>query len=391
MSGARRPADRRELAARLALLAVPGLRAEDGIALIESTGSARRACDAIGDAFGATVAAAARTPEVRERTRRALHAVERQNLHVVTFDDELYPASLGERLGRYRPPLLFGRGDLALLQYVCVGVVGSRSASEYGLDVADELADAVARAGGCVVSGVALGVDAAAHAAALDAGGATIGVLGCGVDVFYPRRNEQLQERIAQSGLLLSEHLPGEPPRKHQFPYRNRIIAALSAAVVIVEAGEKSGALSTAGHAGDQGIDVFAVPNAIDRPNMAGILRLYREGAGVYTGVRDLLAHVGLIGVADPAPGSGSAVQHAPPDAMAARVWQELGHRGRHADAIAGAAGLSPADVLVTLLQLELDGYATQLAGGRYIRRRQPKPVLRRTAEAAPNSESVAG
>jgi DNA processing protein len=242
--------------------------------------------------------------------------------------------------------------------------------------VAEELADGVARAGGCVVSGVALGIDAAAHAAALDAGGATIGVLGCGVDVFYPRQNTALQERLGAAGLLLSEHLPGEAPKKHHFPWRNRIIAALSRAVVVVEAGETSGAIITAGHAADFGVDVLAVPNALDRPNMAGILRLYRHGVLPYTGVRDLLQHVGLIGIADPAPRAPDRIEHAPPDPQAAQVWLAVGERPRHVDRIASTTGMPVAVTLATLTELELDGYITQLTGSRFVRRSSRRPEL---------------
>lgn len=382
MNEPHRPGDRRELAAWLALLAVPGLRGEQVVEAVQAAGSARSACAALGDLFGAELAEAARTEAVRERTRRALHAVESQALHVMGFTDQAaYPAVLGERLGGYRPPVLFGRGDLSLLALKAVAVVGCRAASEYGLDVAEELGDAVARAGGCVVSGLALGIDAAAHAAALEAGGATIGVLGCGVDVFYPRRNTALQERIAGAGLLLSEHLPGEPPRKFQFPYRNRIIAALARAVVVVEAGSKSGSLGTAEHAGQQAVDVFAVPNAMDRPGSEGIVKLYRDGVPPYTGTRDLLEHVGLIGVADTAPARGAEPQHAPADPVAAQVWLQLDRRGRHPDLIADATGMPPALILSTLLQLELDGYAEQAGGGRFSR--TAHTVRKRTAPAA--------
>ncbi|HSJ25892.1 MAG TPA: DNA-processing protein DprA [Longimicrobiales bacterium] len=385
------PHDRRELAARLALLTVPGLKAEQAISLVEATGSARLAFDALGDVFGGDMAAAARTERVRQRTRRALQAVEEQGLHVVTFDDELYPARLSGYLTDYRPPVLFGRGDLSLVQPQCIAIVGSRSASEYGLDVAEDAARHVAHAGGCVVSGVALGVDAAAHRAALEADGATIGVLGCGVDVFYPRRNMELQERIGRCGLLLSEQLPGEPPRKHQFPYRNRIIAALSSAVLIVEAGAKSGALSTAGHAADLGVDVFVVPHAIDRPNAAGNLRLFREGAPVYTGARDMLEQVGLMGVGDPVPAASGDMEYPPPGPEAARIWDSLDARGRHVDSIAAAVGMPVDEVLVALLDLELDGYAIQLGGGRFTRRRRERRILKQKEAADGNSAAAAG
>jgi DNA processing protein len=364
------PDDRRELAARLALLAVPGLKPERIIEIITDAGSAVAACNSIEALCGPEIAAAARSDSVRERTRRALHAVEQQELHVVTFDDVAYPQLLTQHVREYRPPVLFGRGDLSLLDMTGVAVVGSRTASQYGLDVAGDLADAVVRAGGCVISGLALGIDAAAHQAALDGDGPTIGVLGCGVDVMYPRRNMELQCRIAVSGLLLSELLPGEPPRKYQFPWRNRIIAALSKVVVVAEAGETSGALITAGHAIDYDIYTFAVPNAIDRPNSAGILRLFGMGVHPYLGPRDTLQMAGLIGVADPVPARPERpVEHAPADPTAAMVWLSLGGRGRHVDRIAAETSLSAAEALTVLADLELDGFATQLVGSRFVRR----------------------
>jgi DNA processing protein len=379
-----RPGDRRELAALLALLAVPGLRPGAAVELLLATGSARSAFGALGDACGEEVARASRTEAVRERTRRALHAVEAGDLHVVAVGDAGYPALLAERLDRDRPPVLFGRGRLSLLEGPAVAVVGCRSASSYGLAISEELGSAVARSGGCVVSGVALGIDAAAHTGALEAGGHTIGVLGCGVDVYYPRRNTELQDRIGRDGLLLSEQLPGEAPRKYFFPWRNRIIAGLSRVVVVVEAGVRSGTLSTAEHAANLGIDVFAVPNALDTPNMGGIVRLYREGVAPYTGIRDLLEHVGLIGLADPAPDGPGAAGASPANPLTTRVWLALDRSGRLVDDIAAQAGLGVPAVQAALLELELDGYARRLAGGRYCRNvPQPRAPRGVTAMAA--------
>jgi DNA processing protein len=363
-----RTPDRAELAARLALLAVPRLKHDVMIGLIEQQGSARAVCAALPKLLPELVEGA-RSHAVRERTRRALQAVEAQRIRVIPFDDPAYPARLTERLGKLRPPLLFAIGDMAMLAPTGVAVVGCRAATEYGLDVAEQIAHAVARAGGCVVSGVALGIDAAAHTAALDAGGCTIGVLACGVDVFYPRRNMDLQARIARSGLLISEQLPGEAPRKHLFPWRNRIIAALSRVIVVVEAGERSGAISTANHGADFGVDVCAVPHAIDRPNAQGILRLYAEGVRPFAGVRALLEDAGLAGLAAGA-GAADDVERAPPGPLHGRVWSALGATPKHVDSVAASAGMPPVEVLVVLLELELGGYAQQVGGGRFMRTR---------------------
>jgi DNA processing protein len=376
-------ADRAELAARLALLAVPRLEPARVIALIVAHGNARAACAALLRERDSVLADAARSEAVRERTKRALHAVESEGIQVIPFDDPRYPESLSVKLGVHRPPVLFAIGNLELLEMPTVGVVGCRHPSEYGLDIAEQIGDAVARAGGCVVSGLALGIDAAAHAAALAADGATIGVLGCGVDVYYPRRNLDLQRRIRLQGLLLSELLPGEPPRKHQFPYRNRIIAALSSVLVVVEAGEKSGALSTAEHAGNQGALVFAVPNAIDRPTMQGILRLYDDGVAPYTGLRTLLESAKLVGLGDAIPGDAETVEQRPAGVLPGRIWAQLGMQPQHVDSVASALGEPATDVLVTLLELELDGYVSQLSGARFVRRpAQPNKAVREHATA---------
>lgn len=369
--------DRRELAARLALLATPGLPFDRPIPLIETYGSAIAAVGALRTECGEDVAAAVRSPAVRERVRRALHAIATQQIRVVAFDDGDYPALLRARLEQRAPSLLFALGDIALLRRPAIAVIGSRRASDYGLDMATRLADAAARAGACVISGLALGIDAAAHEAALEAGGDTIGVLGCGVDVYYPRRNTALQDSIGRDGLLLSELLPGEPPRKFQFPHRNRIISALSRCVVVVEAGVRSGAISTAVHAIEQDVPVYGVPGRIDEPNVQGILALFSDGVPPFTGVRDLLESAGLLqlgGVLRPAAG---AEQEDVEDGPHRSVWRVLSTRPAHIDAIAGRAGVAPPTALATLLQLELDGLAVQLPGGRFQRaRRRNRRVL---------------
>jgi DNA processing protein len=387
--------DGRELRACLALLAVPRLPDWRVLELLQAHGTALAAFDALRAECGAELAAAARGDAVRRRVERAVHAIETDRIALVPFRSAAYPALLVRRLGPAAPPVLFARGNLGLLGQAGVAVVGCRAASAYGLDVAEQLGGAVARAGGCIISGLARGIDTAAHAAALDAGGSTIAVLGCGVDVYYPHENMQLQDRIARGGLLLSEFLPGEAPRRYRFPHRNRIIAGLSSAVVVVEAGATSGALGTATHAMERDVPTFAVPHPIDRAGAAGILGLFRDGVPPFTGVRDLLEYVGLVGigadVAVPAAATagssaggsstaaggsstaagGSSTAAVPGlDAAAAplhaRVWAALRRQPRHADEIAEAAAAPSAAVLAALLELELDGRACQAPGGRF-------------------------
>jgi DNA processing protein len=360
------PHGRAELSARLALLATPRLGAPAVLDLLRQHGSGMDALAALARTRPGE-ARAARSPEVGARVDRTLRVVADEAIDMVWFDDARYPERLRLRLDVYAPPVLFAKGDVALLNAACVAVVGCRKASNYGLDVAASLGAAIGQVRGCVVSGVALGIDAAAQQAALEVGGTSIGVLGCGIDVYYPRENTRLQERLAAAGLLLSEFFPGVPPMKHHFPYRNRIIVALSCAVVVVEATEKSGAVKTAEHAMTQGVDVYVVPNAMDHPNMQGNLALLRDGVHVYTGARDLLEVLGLLRV-------GQALPHAahvalpPEDALHGHVWEQLSAGARHVDEVAAAAGLPPTSVLVALLELELDGRVRQLPGNRFAR-----------------------
>jgi DNA processing protein len=360
----RSAAERHELAAQIALLAAPGLSPSHMVRLITEHGSALNALRALPHECEDAVTASLRTEPVRERVRRALHVVRDWNVHPIAFTDALYPERLRQRLDQHTPPLLFARGRLELLDLCGIAVVGCRRATQYGLDIAGQLADGVARAGGCIISGLALGIDAAAHTSALDAEGATIGVLGCGIDVYYPRQNTRLQDRVARDGLLLSELLPGMPPLRHHFTHRNRIIAALSEAVVVVEAGERSGAVATGNHAVAAGVRVLGVMNAMHLPNVQGVLALFRDGAEIYAGVRDLLESTGLIGVGDALPQPAAPI----PPARHGKVWAALGNEPLHTDAIAAEAGLTTAEALGALLELELDGRVRQLAGNRFVR-----------------------
>jgi DNA processing protein len=354
-----------ETAALLALLALPGLSHAAMVRLLSRHGSALDALRALPHEAGPHVNDALHSDTVRTRVRRARSALRTCDIHVIPFTDALYPARLRARLDEHTPPVLFARGRLELLELRSVAVVGRRNASSYGLDMAREIAAGTARAGGCVVSGVARGIDAMAHAAALSAGGATVGVLGCGIDVYYPRENTQLQDRIAAEGLLLSEHLPGTPPLRHHFPHRNRVIAALSDVVVVVEAGARSGAVATANHAAAQGVRVVGVANAMNLPGVQGILPLFRDGAEVYTGLRDLLESTGLIAMGAEAPAAGCSEE---PPPRHAEVWLATGTEPVHLDEIARAAGLGTTAALVALLELELDGRVRQLAGQHFTR-----------------------
>jgi DNA processing protein len=199
-----------------------------------------------------------------------------------------YPTALAELSDA--PPVLAVRGDRALLARTAVAIVGSRAASAYGLEVARRVAGELASAGVVVVSGLAFGIDAAAHEAALEAGGATIAVQACGLDRVYPALHRELAERIARGGAVVTEFALGVAPRPAFFPLRNRLISGLARALVVVEARERSGSLTTARHAADQGVDVFAVPGPITVPHHVGTNRLLRDGAAPLLDSSDVLS-----------------------------------------------------------------------------------------------------
>jgi DNA processing protein len=275
-----------------------------------------------------------------------------------------FPARLAEI---YDPPFgLFLRGDPDALARIAevptVAVVGSRKATTAGLAFARALAHDLAERGAVVVSGLAAGIDAAAHEGALDAGGVTIAVLGTGVDVVYPRRNRGLAERIlARGGLLASEYWPGTPPAPWRFPARNRIVCGLSQAVVVIEAGRRSGALITADFALEAGRPVLAVPGPPAAESSAGCNGLIRAGAALCEGAEDVVAE--LPGAAwAPARPAGPA----PLGGLAGQIYERLLREPLRADQIATGLGAEPAAVAAALARLEVDGLALRGEGQRF-------------------------
>lgn len=261
-------------------------------------------------------------------------------------DDELYPECLLQLPDA--PPTLWARGDLTLLARPCVAIVGTRQATAYGERVARELARALAAAGATVISGLARGIDGAAHRGALDAGGATVAVLGTGLDVAYPKGNARLQQIIGEQGLLLSELEPTNAAHRGSFPKRNRIIAALARVTIVAEAGAKSGALITASHALELGRIVAAVPGPIDVPQATGSNELLRDGAVVVAGVPDALALLGLtapLRVAD-----------LPVDGAERRLWDALALGAADMDTLCTRASLPAREGMAAASALELRG-----------------------------------
>jgi DNA processing protein len=269
------------------------------------------------------------------------------------------------------PPVLWTGGQVAAFEPPAVAIVGSRAGSPYALAVAERLgADLTAR-GVVVVSGLARGVDSAAHRGALTVG-ATIAVLGSGPDVIYPKEHENLARDIAATGLILSELAPGTPPQPQFFPLRNRIISGLSRAVVVVEAGERSGSLITARSALDQGRDVLAVPGSILSARNRGGHALLRDGAKIVESADDILEELGF------PPGSSRQRECVGPghtaDVIAAdRVLASLTPgESCDLDAIAERSGLAVARLLPRLFELELQGLVRREGGGRFVRFDRP-------------------
>lgn len=305
------------------------------------------------------------TPEQARTVKNPLTIVADEQLMmlrpaVITLADDEYPALLREIID---PPLaIHFRGDRSLLRTPCIALVGSRRASPYGVNAARRLARDLVEAGLTIVSGLALGIDAAAHEAALECDGRTIAVLGTGIDRTYPRSNSRLMRRIEEKGLVLSEFPPGTPPLPENFPVRNRVIAGLSLGTVIIEATTRSGSLITARMAAEQGREVFAVPGSIFLAGSEGTHRLIQYGAKLVHDADDVL---------DELPGEYRKERQAratpPPeltDVLSVLTRDEATHLDSIVERLARAAGT----VSKSLLQLELGGWVKALPGGRYVR-----------------------
>ncbi len=298
------------------------------------------------------------SPAQLERAAARLERLASQGVSAIHFDEPRFPALLREIPDP--PAVLFFSGAVDALMRRCVGVVGARRATQSGLTTAREVSAALAARGVIVVSGLALGIDSAAHAAALAAGGTTVAVFGCGVQRVYPAANRQLAERIRDSnGLLISEYHPDQEPRKQFFPERNRIISGLCETVIVIEAGEQSGSLITARMALEQGRDVLAVPGSILTDQSRGCHRLIREGAGLLDSIDTLLEELGLPKeAAEPITVSGEAQ----------RIWEILDIESLPLDVLATKSSLSLGEAALALVELELAGFVDGSSGG-YSRR----------------------
>ncbi len=298
---------------------------------------------------------------------RVLARVKTAGAQVLTWESPTYPRNLLNIAAP--PPVLFVKGALEPEDDWAVALVGTRRATAYGREVARELATRLAASGVTVVSGLARGIDAVAHRAALDAGGRTIAVLGCGVDQVYPPEHRDLAEAIARSGAVVSDYPLGTPPDAVNFPPRNRLISGLSRGVVIVEAGADSGALITADFAAEQGREVFAVPGNINQRSSLGPNRLIQQGARMVLSAADILEELNLTLVSE----RNEARAALPADATEQRVLEQLSNGPAHIDDLGVQLALPIAQLSGTLALMELKGLVRQIGGMTYVVAREQR------------------
>jgi len=355
------------LASWLQLTLTPGLGAAALRGLLKQFGLPReilaRRRSELAAFTSSSVLEALDSDSVRDAVSRALQWAAHPGHGVITLADDSYPRALLEIPDP--PPLLYAVGRAELLQHPCFAIVGSRNASVQGARNAEGFAQALSDAGLAIVSGMAVGIDAAAHRGGLAGAASTIAVLGTGVDIVYPRRNAGLAQEIATRGLLLSEFALGSGPVAHHFPRRNRLISGLSRGCLVVEAALASGSLITARVAADQGREVFAIPGSIHSPLSKGCHALIKSGAKLVESADDVLSE--LAGFRPSGYASTTAVER---DAKTAdgTLLAHMGHDPVDVDSLCLRAGMSAEQVSSELLRLELDGHVTALPGGLYQR-----------------------
>lgn len=320
--------------------------------------------EGIGPKLVKRIAAAPAVDEVLAELRIA----ERENICVVSSRDECYPNVLKQIADP--PPVLYARGDLAAEDALAVAIVGTRHATPYGLAEAERLAGGLAQAGVTVVSGLARGVDAAAHRGALEAGGRTIAVIAGGLLQITPTENRKLADEVAASGCLLSEAPPRRPPVAGSFPQRNRLVSGLSLGVVVIEADDRSGALITARHAAEQGRDVFAIPGALTSRQSRGCHRLIQDGAKLVMDVDDVLSE--LTHTTSPVPRSdGGQLRHAAElslNDIERQVLDAIETSPTQVDDVVVATELAVHRVLATISTLEMRRLIRRVSGTQVVR-----------------------
>jgi DNA processing protein len=323
---------------------------------------------ALGEAAGSRTAAAVTDFDWRRAARGQAEAAARLGARLVLLGDPEYPAAL--RPIDLPPPFLLVRGEMRREDGLAVAIVGSRRGSLYGLQTAERLAADLGARGVTVVSGLARGVDTAAHRGALDAGGRTLAVLGSGVDVVYPPENRGLSDEIANAGALVSQFPMGTAPLPHHFPARNRVIAGLTLGTVVVEAAERSGALITARLAGELGREVYAVPGNVSSPGSQGANSLIQDGAKLVRGWEDVVAEwrVEWRRALRPRAERAESETSSPAEPGEGAILALLGDEPVAVDAVVERSRLPAGQVSAELLGLELRGLVRRVAGQRYVR-----------------------
>jgi DNA processing protein len=352
----------------LRLTLIPGIGGERQRRLLTAFGLPGHIFDAgfaaQAKVVGDKLAHALREHDVQAQVDQALAWAQGPDNHILTLSDTRYPPALLESADP--PSLLYVKGDPAALQMPALGVVGSRNATAQGLENAQAFARALAGSGLCIVSGLALGIDAAAHDGALATGGRTVAVIGTGADRMYPARNKALATRIVESGAIVSEFPLGTPVAAHNFPRRNRIIAGLSRGVLVVEAAPGSGSLITARQAAELGREVFAIPGSIHSPLSKGCHQLIREGAKLVETAQDILEERAFADLrTDPATAA-----EAPRKAAAVDdpLLAAMGFDPVSVDTLVQRSGLTTDSLYAMLLDMELEGRVSRLPGGRFQR-----------------------
>ncbi len=372
--------DRDELAAWLRLLETPGLGREAARRLLAAFGAPQSVFDAgriaLREVAGEATAETLATPPegfdaLLDSTAQWLHGAEDgAPRSIVTLGDPAYPPLL---LASADPPLLlYAIGRVELLAARSLAVVGSRNPSAQGRDNARAFAAHLSRAGLTIVSGLALGIDGAAHEGGLDGAGSTIAVLGTGLDRVYPARHKALAHRIAREGVLIGEYPLGMPPLPPNFPIRNRIIAGLALGTLVVEAAPQSGSLITARLAAEAGREVFAIPGSIHSPQSRGCHALIKEGAKLVDSAADVLDELRFGGARSPSgspqPPTGAAAATSPPSENRL-LLDAIGYDPVTLDALIARTGRSAAELGARLLELELEGHVQRLPGQLFQRR----------------------
>lgn len=352
------------LAAWLTLAHAPGLGAGAIRRLLKEFGLPEAVLAARRSELARLVPAAALqgldAPATRSAVERSLEWATSPGCHIVALSDPAYPRLLYEIPDP--PTLLFARGRLELAGAAALAIVGSRNATPQGLANAESFAKALSAAGLGIASGLALGIDTAAHRGGLAGIGSTVAVLGTGVDICYPAKNAALAEEIAARGLLVSEFPLGTPPAAHNFPRRNRLISGMARGVLVVEAAMASGSLITARTAIEQGREVFAIPGSIHSPLAKGCHALIKAGAKLVDSVEDVLSELGTWR-ADATARAPDATREGEP-----AILEHIGFDPVDLDSLCARSGLPAERVSSQLLRLELDGRVAALPGGRYQR-----------------------